>query len=671
LLVPQQLVAQDPWAVDSLKKILSSNAPDSTRMKAFIGLAGEYMFSAPEISIDFCKQSLTLAERSKHAEGTGEALGWLAYLYEQQGNADLALDYNRRALKIAVELSDLKSEAAIFNNIAAIYNNRGQIADAILTHYKALSIRYKANDTIGVATSYNNLALIYQSQGRIPDALDYFSKALKIFENIHDQEGVAVAKSNIGFIYKEQKEYENAKEYFFSSLNTYQKYNDKYGSRYALNAIGGLYEEQGNLDSALHYFVKALEVRTEIEDKQGIAYALKNIGHVYLRLGRKTDAQETLKKSLAEFESLKDKRGLAAVTNLLGTLTLEGGDIDASRKMLERSLTLSEELGYPVEIRNAAGNLQLLFRRQKQWREALMMNDLFIRMRDSVENDVNKKAALRTLARYEYEKKEALLKSEQEKKNVIARAELKKQKLIRNSIAGGLAAVGAFLIVVFRQRNRIAKEKRRSDELLLNILPEETAEELKRTGTAKAKSFDLVTVLFTDFKNFTQASEKLTPEQLVSEINFCYSEFDKIIQKHGIEKIKTIGDAYMCAGGLPVPNKTHASDVVRAGLEMQQFISENQRLRESKGLPFFELRVGIHTGPVVAGIVGIKKFAYDIWGDTVNTASRMESSGETGKVNISGATYELVREEFDFEYRGRIAAKNKGEIEMYFVKGIK
>ncbi|MBK9798986.1 MAG: adenylate/guanylate cyclase domain-containing protein [Bacteroidetes bacterium] len=246
---------------------------------------------------------------------------------------------------------------------------------------------------------------------------------------------------------------------------------------------------------------------------------------------------------------------------------------------------------------------------------------------------------------------------------------MKRQKIVRNGFIGGFAVVLLFASIFLRQRNRISKEKQRSDELLLNILPSETAEELKATGAAKAKSFDNISVLFTDFKNFTRASELLSAEELVKEINYCYSEFDRIITKYGIEKIKTIGDAYMqCAGGLPVTNTTHPIDVVKAGLEMVAFIEANKQERISKGQPYFELRLGIHTGPVVAGIVGIKKFAYDIWGDTVNTASRMESSGETGKVNISGTTYELIKDRFKCTHRGKIQAKNKGEIDMYFVE---
>lgn len=215
----------------------------------------------------------------------------------------------------------------------------------------------------------------------------------------------------------------------------------------------------------------------------------------------------------------------------------------------------------------------------------------------------------------------------------------------------------------------IRKEKERSEELLLNILPSEVAEELKQKGYCEAKLFNAVTVLFTDFKNFTLISEKLSPNELVNEINLCYSAFDSIISRYVIEKIKTIGDSYMCASGIPVGNTAHAVDVIHAAFEMLDFMNRIKEKRREEGKPFFEIRIGCHTGPVVAGIVGIKKFAYDIWGDTVNIASRMESSGEEGKINISGTTYSLVKDKFHCIHRGKIEVKNKGGIDMYFVEG--
>jgi len=269
---------------------------------------------------------------------------------------------------------------------------------------------------------------------------------------------------------------------------------------------------------------------------------------------------------------------------------------------------------------------------------------------------------------YDFDKKEATTKAEQDKKDVLAKAQLKQQRNVRNFSLAGAGGLLLFLSVVVRQRNRVRKEKKRSDELLLNILPAETAEELKATGTAAARDFDEVTVLFTDFKDFTQASEKMTAHELVKEIHYYFSEFDRIISNHNIEKIKTIGDSYMAAGGLPTANKTNAVDTVAAALEIQAFMHQIKQQKQNENKIFFDIRIGVNTGPVIAGIVGIKKFAYDIWGDTVNIASRMESSGEEGKVNISGTTYELIKEKYHCTYRGKIVAKHKGEIDMYFVE---
>jgi adenylate cyclase len=224
---------------------------------------------------------------------------------------------------------------------------------------------------------------------------------------------------------------------------------------------------------------------------------------------------------------------------------------------------------------------------------------------------------------------------------------------------------------VVEQSKEIDKQKGEIERLLLNILPKNISEELRQKGKATAGHYNMVTVLFTDFKGFTGISERLAPDDLVKELDECFIGFDDIIDDHYIEKIKTIGDAYMCAGGVPIRNKSNPIDVVMAGLRIREFMKELGKKKEKAGEPYWEIRIGIHTGPLIAGVVGKRKFAYDIWGDTVNTASRMESSGEAGKVNVSGTTYELVKPYFDCTYRGKIAAKNKGDIDMYFVDRIK
>lgn len=222
-------------------------------------------------------------------------------------------------------------------------------------------------------------------------------------------------------------------------------------------------------------------------------------------------------------------------------------------------------------------------------------------------------------------------------------------------------------LMLSRTLGELQTEKQRSDDLLLNILPAEVADELKEKGTTTARQFDNVTVLFTDFVDFTRAGELMQPQQLVDELHTCFKAFDEIVSRYGIEKIKTVGDAYLAAGGMPSPDPKHAENVVRAAIEIAGFMK--QRNVTTKGNTF-DVRIGIHSGPVVAGIVGTKKFAYDIWGDTVNTAARMEQNSEPGKINISQTTCDLVKDRFRFEYRGEIDAKGKGQLKMYFVEGM-
>ena len=218
-----------------------------------------------------------------------------------------------------------------------------------------------------------------------------------------------------------------------------------------------------------------------------------------------------------------------------------------------------------------------------------------------------------------------------------------------------------------KQKEIIEAAKLQSDSLLLNILPGEIADELKKFGKSYARKHDQVSVLFADIKGFTSIAEKLTPVKLVTQLDEVFGAFDNIIAKHGMEKIKTIGDAYMCACGLPLADNENAIKSVNAALDMQQFIKEFGAANKIQNLPVFEIRIGIHTGPLVAGVVGLKKFAYDIWGDAVNLASQMEQHSEPGKVNISGETYSLVKNYFNCTYRGKIETKSKTEVDMYFV----
>ncbi len=439
---------------------------------------------------------------------------------------------------------------------------------------------------------------------------------------------------NIGVLYFKNRLWDSAMIFYTKALDIFERNNYRnHNSTYLFCNIGDLMEQVDRTDKAIEYYQRAVQMSGEIGDKLGKARGLNGLANVYLNKGETAQAEDCAKQAIV----------LAINTNTV-------------------NLTLK-----------SAGLLKQIYTKQGKFKDALEMYQLEIASRDSIAGKENQKAVIQHQFKYEYDVKEAIAKAEQEKKDGIAKAELRRQKVQKMALLGGFSVMVLFAGVFFRQRNKIGREKKRSDELLLNILPEEVAEELKEKGSAEARLFEDVSVLFTDFKNFTGISEKLTAKQLVNELHECFSGFDNIIAKYNIEKIKSVGDSYMAVSGLPTANPNHAEEMVKAAIEIREFMLNRKKTNPET----FDARIGIHSGHVVAGIVGVKKFAYDIWGDTVNTAARMEQNSEAGKINISETTYEILNRSsislrsgtspFTFEYRGEIEAKNKGKLKMYFV----
>ena len=407
-----------------------------------------------------------------------------------------------------------------------------------------------------------------------------------------------------------------------------------------LGALFGMLSDNGKrkdmLDSSIAYQEKALRLTRRLGDRENEALLFSNLAQATIDRGLPRKALHLLDSAKALFRDLQN---------------------------LERSSKLELLYSYAFHDLHLPDS-------------AFAHLKVHLALKDSLLNIEKVKAIADMQEKYESEKKARTIK-ELEVKNLDA--ELRKTQLTRTRNIYLFSGIGILMLAgglysrlryTHRAKAIIQKEKDVSEGLLHNILPEEVAAELKLKGYADAREFDQATILFTDFKGFTGVAERLSPAELVEELNTCFKAFDAIIDSRGIEKIKTIGDAYMAAGGLPDPSATRPMDVVLAALDMQAFMVGHAQERHARGQPAFEMRVGIHSGPVVAGIVGVKKFQYDIWGDTVNTASRMESSGETGQVNISAATYALVRDEpgLQFTHRGKVHAKGKGELEMYFVR---
>ncbi|TFG74361.1 MAG: adenylate/guanylate cyclase domain-containing protein, partial [Flavobacteriales bacterium] len=370
-------------------------------------------------------------------------------------------------------------------------------------------------------------------------------------------------------------------------------------------------------------------------------------------------------RAITVLEELGDYYPIAVYLTYMSDIYADEGDWDAAFGYAQRSLRLAKQYGLKEQISDAYLKLSELYEKTGYTGASLKYYKNYIAFRDSVKN----LTTVQSMANLQ-------------RSRMQAEVDLANQQKRTQTIVSIATAVALFLIFLLAaglyRRNRfirrtkevIQQEKDRSESLLLNILPEDTANELKAHGKVTAKKFEAVTVMFTDFQRFTSYAENLSPEQLVESIGFYFSKFDEIMEKYGLEKIKTIGDAYMCAGGLPFPSKGHALKMVKAAFEILDFVQDSKANGASEHHRF-EIRIGINTGPLVAGVVGSKKFSYDIWGDTVNVASRMESNSEAGKINISEATFELIKDEFECEFRGEIEAKNRGKIKMYFVKDIK
>lgn len=580
---------------------------------------------------------------------------------------NLSIRFADSALKLAIEIGFEKGIALGNKNRGIGFYMQSNYFNAIQSWNRALESYKRQGDKVGESNINSNIGAVYFNQGDDIKALDYYLKSLKLAEEINDPLRLATVLSNIGGVYHNKKATtDKALEYFMRAL----PYSESIGDNDVIGSItvniGELYYELGNNEKALEYLEKSVAAYK----KQG----LENIPYSFITLGKVYAGMQQYDKALEkQFEALQISKGFNAQLDIarsqlaIGTTYLEKKDYDNSIRFFLDGILIADKIKANIELKSLYQGISEAFKAKNNYSSAFKYQKLLLDIKDTLYNNETDKKLANLMFNFEIEKKEdkiSLLTKDAE----IKQQSLQRQKLIRNTFIAGFLVVMGFAGIFFRQRNRIGKEKKRSDELLLNILPEETAEELKDTGTAKAKSFDMVTVLFTDFKDFTKVAERLNPHDLVDEINHCFSAFDRIMEKYNIEKIKTIGDAYMAAGGLPTPNTTNPEDVLNAAIAIREFMQEYERKKMEEGKEFFRIRIGIHTGPVVAGIVGVKKFAYDIWGDTVNTSSRMESSGEVGKVNISGTTYELVKDKFRCTYRGKLEAKNKGAIDMYFVE---
>jgi adenylate cyclase len=698
--------------LDSLLRIEKNyQQEDTVRAKLLTDIARMYYSIDPNKGLIFADKAITLAEKfpeKKFLAGAQSVKG-----ANKLTIADFAgaLESYQNALSINETIGNLQGTGNNYNNIGLVYASIFDYPRALEYYQKTLSINERTGNKTGMANTLGNIGNIYNELRDYPNAISYYEQALKISESTSNLQGVAGNLVNLGNVYTNLPDLPKALAYKQKALKINEKIGNKSRIANNLGNIGNVYTELGDYAQALQYHQQALTIFENIDDKKGLAgnytgmgnacflqknYALaaqyqfkaKDIAHQIGLLNTESDALHSLSQiyeATGKFDSAFSAYHDYVV--LKDSVNNVEKQKEVTRKALRFEFSKTEESLKQQQLLTDVKLSQQILLATKQQQELLL--------KQNAVDLANQEKALQHLA---YLKAQSDLQNEQtltkakeeqlviaEKENSLQSAQVnlqqsqlqlkdtelrwqKTQKLIFLGVLGLLALLSFFIYRNFRIQQKsnqiISREKKKSDDLLLNILPVEVANELKENGHALAKQFDTVTVLFTDFVDFTKVSEHLSPQELVSELHYCFKAFDEITEKYGLEKIKTIGDAYMAVSGLPIAHPDHAVNAAKAALDIQAFV----RQRQKNDTGAFDIRIGLNSGPVVAGIVGVKKFAYDIWGDTVNTAARMESSSEPGKINLSGGTYALIKDHFTCTSRGKVTAKNKGEIDMYFLE---
>lgn len=582
--------------------------------------------------------AISEAKQIKYVEGEAKALLQAGVLASKVRNYKQACEYFNESLILREKLNDTEEIVVLLSKLGNAKLFEGKYSEALGHYNRAIETRKENINELSTADLYSNSGIVHGLIGNYSLAFQSHMRALKTFEKVENNSRIASSCSNIGLIYIEQQKFDEALKMFQRALAIRQKENNLSDSCKVLNNIGYVYQEQKKYKEALPFHQKALVICETTGDKATLASTYNNLANVYKDLGKFKKSLDFYNKSLLLFKELNERRGITQSYINLGHLHFELNEYKKANKYLHEAIELGEQIGLKNQLRKAYEYLSLLYAKEEKFQEAYQYHVRYsILDKEILNTEISGQMAQMSM-RHEVDQKER-------------EADLERIKNAELSSA----------------YNSLDIEKKRSEDLLLNILPEEISEELKKFGKTKARSFEMVSVLFTDIKGFTTISEQLSAEELVSGIDEYFELFDNIVDKYSVEKIKTIGDAYLCVCGIPLTVENHAENIIRTAIDFLAGVNQIRKKRESKNQIAFDFRIGIHSGPVIAGVVGIKKFAYDIWGDTVNTAARMEQKSEPNRINISESTYLLIKEKFDCEYRGEIESKNKGKMKMYFV----
>jgi adenylate cyclase len=656
--------------IDSLEAELKVAKDDTIKVYLLYRLSFKYYVINPDKGIEYGEKALEISKEIGWKNGVANSYNSLGNNYEAIGRYDDALQYYSKALMINEEIKNKNGMAIILGDIGNIYYYLSNYPKSLEYYKKALKINEALNNKSGIARNYGNMALIYDLQSDYTSALKYHQNALSINEEIGNKSGISDNLMNIGIIYAIQSDFTNALKYYERAIKINEELGDKLGIADNLVNMGLVYGEQTNYPKALEYYEKALKIYEELGNKSGIGVSLGNLGNIYTIQFDYTKAIECYERALMINKELGVKSSIAVNLANIAALYYELSQDSINIKpdelnqyvSLNKSINLNKSIDYYFEAFRIFSEIGDIFNRSKllknlakayklkgDYKKSAEALEKHIMLKDSVFNiDKAKEIATLTATR---EKEVA------EKELEIQKIENIRQRNESYALWGGLALFAIVMFVIYRQRKQ-------SEKLLLNILPAAIAKRLKAKEHPIADHFDNASVVFIDIVGFTTLASDEKAERIVELLNIIFTKFDNIASKYKLEKIKTIGDSYMAVAGVPSPDANNAFKMAKFALEVRETM-KGYKIDDDLSIKF---RIGIDCGEVVAGVIGEKKFIYDLWGDTVNTAARMESNGTPDEIQVTERFKNKLEDEFTFEERGKLEIKGKGIINTYYLK---
>jgi adenylate cyclase len=620
-------------------------------------------------AIKYGNKGLAAAKKLGNTIEEANALNLIGIVYYQRGAYDEALSINKKALELRKEAGDKMGVSKSLSNIGQIHANKAEFELAMGYYEQALELRKELNDQRGMANLYYSISSIYIHLDKSDQAIEANQPAQKIFEHLNDKRGAASCINQNGLIYENMKNFEKAFESYFEALTIFQEIDYKTGIADVYNNIGNVYTKADSFAQAIEYYNKSIEVRKEIGDRAGLAKSLQTLGLAYIYWGKHGDAVGFFEEAMAINDSLNIRNEYAANLYSLGLCYMEFKEYDKALDNFNKSLQIAKKNDLKNQIKYIYESISRLYKELGQYDKALMYYEQYSMIKDSLLNEKLFKQITELQTKYETEKKESQIKLQ---KSEIAKkeAENKRQRFVIYAAIAGLSLILLLAVQIFvslqrkkRDNKIIAEEKEKSEKLLLNTLPVAVVQELKDSGKSEPVGFDNVTVYFSDVVGFTNMSSALDPQKLIGELNDIFTAFDDIMYSNKCERIKTIGDAYMAVSGMPIPDPDHAENMLKSSIKIMQYLNR----RNSENELQWRIRIGIHSGKVVGGIVGVRKYLYDVFGDTINTASRMESNSEPMRINVSELSYHLLKDKYSFVPRQALEVKGKGIMNMYFL----